>query len=99
MTAVWRLKRRQKKEKEQSFSDDDIYNDSMICDIWNSYKGTRATVFLLQKNGIVLKYNDGGKRMAVFRIEKNKNYTTMSNYHLRDRRLPLKAKGICLKIR
>ena len=95
MTAVWRLKRRQKKEKEQSFSDDDIYNDSVICDIWNSYKGTpQATVFLLQKNGIVLKYNDGGKKMAVFRIEKNKNYTTMSNYHLRDRRLSLKAKGL-----
>lgn len=32
--------------------------------------------------------------MAVFRIEKNKNYTTMSNYHLRDRRLSLKAKGL-----
>lgn len=32
--------------------------------------------------------------MAVFRIEKNRNYTTMSNYHLRDRRLSLKAKGL-----
>ena len=32
--------------------------------------------------------------MAVFRIEKNKNYTVMSNYHLRDNRLSLKAKGL-----
>lgn len=32
--------------------------------------------------------------MAVFRVEKNKNYTTMSNYHLRDKNLSLKAKGL-----
>lgn len=32
--------------------------------------------------------------MAVLRVEKNKNYTTMSNYHLRDGRLTLKAKGL-----
>lgn len=32
--------------------------------------------------------------MAVFRIEKNKNYTVMSNYHLKDKRLSLKAKGL-----
>ena len=32
--------------------------------------------------------------MSVFRVEKNKNYTVMSNYHLRDKRLSLKAKGL-----
>ncbi len=32
--------------------------------------------------------------MAVFRVEKNTNYTTMCNYHLRDKRLSLKAKGL-----
>ena len=32
--------------------------------------------------------------MAVFRIEKNKNYTVMANYHLRDISLSLKAKGL-----
>jgi len=32
--------------------------------------------------------------MSVFRIEKNDNYTVMSNYHLRDRRLSYKAKGL-----
>lgn len=32
--------------------------------------------------------------MAVFRIEKNKNYTVMSNHHLRDISLSLKAKGL-----
>lgn len=32
--------------------------------------------------------------MAVFKIEKNKNYTIMSNYHLRDKNLSLKAKGL-----
>ncbi len=32
--------------------------------------------------------------MAVFRVEKNANYTTMCNYHLRDQSLSLKAKGL-----
>ena len=30
----------------------------------------------------------------IIRIERNKNYTTMSNYHLQDRDLSLKAKGL-----
>ena len=32
--------------------------------------------------------------MSVFKIEKNKNYTVMSNYHLRDKNLSYKAKGL-----
>ena len=32
--------------------------------------------------------------MAVFRVEKTKNYTVMSNHHLRDKSLSLKAKGL-----
>lgn len=32
--------------------------------------------------------------MAVFRIEKTRDYTVMSNYHLRDISLSLKAKGL-----
>ena len=32
--------------------------------------------------------------MPVFRVEKNKDYTSMSNYHLKDERLTLKAKGL-----
>ena len=32
--------------------------------------------------------------MAIFKIEKNKNYTVMSNYHLRDKNLSYKAKGL-----
>lgn len=39
--------------------------------------------------------------MPVFRVEKNTNYTTMSNYHLRDQNLTLKAKGLlslCLSL-
>lgn len=32
--------------------------------------------------------------MAKFTIEKNKNYTIMSNYHLQDRNLSYKAKGL-----
>lgn len=32
--------------------------------------------------------------MSVFRVEKNKNYTVMSNYHLRDKELSLKSKGL-----
>lgn len=36
--------------------------------------------------------------MSVFRVEKNNNYTTMSNYHLRDTNLSLKAIGLLSKI-
>jgi hypothetical protein len=32
--------------------------------------------------------------MAVFRVEKSKNYTVMSNYHLKDKDLSLKSKGL-----
>lgn len=32
--------------------------------------------------------------MAVFKIEKNKNFTIMSNHHLQDKSLSLKAKGL-----
>ena len=32
--------------------------------------------------------------MAVFRVERNKGYTVMSNYHLKDRGLTLKSKGL-----
>ena len=32
--------------------------------------------------------------MAVFRVEKTKDFTVMSNHHLRDKRLTLKAKGL-----
>lgn len=39
--------------------------------------------------------------MSVIRVEKNSNYTAMSNYHLRDANLSLKAKGllsVCLSL-
>lgn len=36
--------------------------------------------------------------MAVFRVEKNRNYTVMSNYHLRDTSLSLKAIGLLSKM-
>ncbi len=32
--------------------------------------------------------------MAVFRVERSTNYTVMSNYHLRDKSISLKAKGL-----
>ena len=32
--------------------------------------------------------------MAVFRVERNKGYTVMSNHHLRNKDLSLKAKGL-----
>ena len=45
---------------------------------------------------LVVKYifGKGGTPMAVFRVEKTRNYTVMSNYHLRDKSLSLKAKGL-----
>ena len=32
--------------------------------------------------------------MSVFRVKKNKGYTVMSNHHLRNHALSLKAKGL-----
>ena len=32
--------------------------------------------------------------MAVFRVERTGDYTVMSNFHLKDKRLSLKAKGL-----
>ena len=36
----------------------------------------------------------GVENMAVFRVERNKGYTVMSNHHLRNKDLSLKAKGL-----
>lgn len=32
--------------------------------------------------------------MPIFRVEKNKNYTVMSNYHLKDKSISFKSKGL-----
>lgn len=40
------------------------------------------------------KGNNEVKNMAVIRVNKTDNYTVMSNYHLRDTNLTLKAKGL-----
>ncbi len=37
--------------------------------------------------------------MVVFRVERNKDYTVMSNHHLRNKELTLKAKGFCCKLK
>ncbi len=36
--------------------------------------------------------------MPVFRVERNKGYTVMSNHHLRNKDLSLKAKGLLSQI-
>ena len=38
------------------------------------------------------------RAMPVFRVERNKGYTVMSNHHLRDKSLSLKAKGLLSQI-
>ena len=48
---------------------------------------TSPQMFFLEKGEAVIS-------MAVFRVEKNSNYTTMCNCHLRDQNLSLKAKGL-----
>jgi len=51
-----------------------------------------------KKNSKLVKGNNLEKKgyavMAVFRVEKNKGYTVMSNHHLKNRALSLKAKGL-----
>lgn len=63
-----------------------VYNQISV-DEQNCNRGTTTSevaIFVFQK----------GNYMAVFRTIKNKNYTCMSNYHLRDKNLSLKAKGL-----
>ena len=36
--------------------------------------------------------------MAIFRVEKSTNFTVMSNHHLRDKSLSLKAKGLLSQV-
>lgn len=36
----------------------------------------------------------GGDKLAVYRVERTRDYTVMANYHLRDTALSLKAKGL-----
>src|SRR5699024_11855096 len=49
-------------------------------------KTTKTNTFQNQRKEV--------SNMAVFRIEKTRDYTVMSNHHLRDRSLSLKAKGL-----
>ena len=50
-------------------------------------KLTAYDVVLFQVKGV-------DDEMAVFRVEKNRGYTVMSNHHLRNKDLSLKAKGL-----
>ena len=43
-------------------------------------------------------YTLKGAEMAIFHVKKNTNYTVMSNHHLRDKSLSLKAKGLLSQI-
>ena len=63
-----------------------VYNQISV-DEQNCNRGTTTSevaIFVFQE----------GNYMAVFRTIKNKNYTCMGNYHLRDKNLSLKAKGM-----
>ena len=50
------------------------------------HKTTETNTFQNQRKEV--------SNMAVFRIEKTRDYTVMSNHHLRDKLLSLKAKGL-----
>lgn len=57
----------------------------------------RNKPFLTQKAFVkpdVFSFTKGENQLAVFRIEKSKGYTVMSNHHLRNQMLSLKAKGL-----
>ena len=51
-----------------------------------------AQIFMTAING--RNAEKGVQTMAVFRIQRTDDYTVMSNYHLRDQNLSLKAKGL-----
>ena len=56
------------------------------CNCHNSFYRIVAFFMPLEQKGV--------KSMAVFRIERTRDYTVMSNHHLRNYELSLKAKGL-----
>ena len=61
-----------------------------LCRFFRAYRYFLKTIVLLRNN----QTSKEGETMAVFRGERNKGYTVMSNYHLRNRELSLKAKEL-----
>lgn len=60
----------------------------------SSITQSRRTVFLATLPAVKSTVKGVDDEMAVFRVEKNKGYTVMSNHHLRNDELTLKAKGL-----
>ena len=60
--------------------------------MWEAAEACRRTN--RPKSTLFIFSQEEGAKMAVFRIEKTRDYTVMSNHHLRDRSLSLKAKGL-----
>lgn len=58
---------------------------------WRDFKGIQAT--RLRKSTLIFTKKEVIK-VAVFRIERIRDYTVMSNHHLRDTGLSLKSKGL-----
>ena len=58
----------------------------------------RQGIYTLSPETALLLRNKSNQRsdeaMAVFRVERNTGYTVMSNHHLRNKELSLKAKGL-----
>ena len=70
------------------------YTQVANCQIDNSRRlSQKACGFFFAQ-----KQKGGIREMAVFRVEKNSGYTVMSNHHLRNRALSLKAKGLLSKM-
>ena len=53
-----------------------------------------GTELIFSENEHFSRPPEGGEIMAVFRIEKTRDYTVMANHHLRNTALSLKAKGL-----
>ena len=54
----------------------------------------KSKISLIGQLRNMIRITAGILAIPVFRVEKNANYTTMSNYHLRDSTISFKAKGI-----
>ena len=67
-----------------------LYEFSGFSGIREPLKNHKRTTNGLLKNHS----NIGGNAMPTIRNHKNKNFTVMSNTHLRDKKLSLKAKGL-----
>ena len=71
-----------------------VGNANQVSIGFPTWRSKWAQNWIFSENEHFSRPPEGGEIMAVFRIEKTRDYTVMANHHLRNTALSLKAKGL-----